>query len=755
MARGRFGRRRRSSGNLTALIAQLYREQRAAEDRVMFDAYQNGGKVDGKPVTDQRIRAYIAGRRDGFSKDDPLYDEWNNRLIQIDFRIGEDKVQLAFQQGKVGAGAVASFYRQQLRNIPQDSAFYREVAGRAADWAKSAAAAARGAARSRLNTALEAKWDGAQATADNYVQITAILTQAAQRAGLIAGNQTLTDADATDLEAFLKRGVPGPKGATITFDDWRRASVAAYKTYDVKLGIAKQLNRGTKELRAEKQRFLDRVLVRINTIDDRAKYEVAYDGFQEAAQDAGNNPRAILEAAQAYAATLGAIKATAEKSGNADPEFIGGLTNEINILTTGKPSGYTVADLQSTSTEGLRYSDGDETAANIARALSEAEALDTGAAFYGQEEFGGAFAVQYYPPGAKYDPFGRNGLDASQQEAIIDIGGKPTKVVLKGQPVFATGLIQTASAVSPRTVAMTGDRKLQNYGVAVGDSVVIDGKTVPVANLTSSQILRLLANGYVPASDPATQTPIGYVFTDPASKQTQYGVIQPDGSMVFTNTNPFGNSLLPSKSGLQMFTGSMPDPLAPASKPRLIPTPPQIQATNPSSILADESITAQQLLALAKSASSTEALRYAALAEERARNVAAEKAYMERGRQGNPSDRSLAGYLSQRGQDLAALGDMIRETGGLASAPKEYASAYAPPPLNPIGSRSSFALPPAPSVMPSSPQPAPVPADVYNPPPAPPAPNYGAPGAYYEPPLPEPDSTIQTTKKQKSGNIAL
>src|SRR6185437_14513007 len=104
----------------------------------MFDAWQNGGTFDGKPVTDSRILAYIQTRRDGFSKDDPLYSEWNNSLIQHKFSIGESKIGLAFKQGKVSAGAVANFYNQQLKSIPQDSQFYRDVAGRAAQWAKAA-----------------------------------------------------------------------------------------------------------------------------------------------------------------------------------------------------------------------------------------------------------------------------------------------------------------------------------------------------------------------------------------------------------------------------------------------------------------------------------------------------------------------------------------------------------------------------------------------------------------------------------------
>lgn len=685
MARGRFGRRPRAAGNLTALIAQLYREQRAAEDRVMFDAYQNGGKgIDGKPVTDAVIRRYIASRRDGFTKDDPLYSEWNNRLVQIDFKIGEEKVQLAFQEGKVGAGAVASFYRQQLRSIPQDSAFYRDVAGRAAQWAKSASAAARGRARSRLTKALEAKQTGVQATFDNYSRLTAILTTAAKRAGLIAGNQTLTDADATDLEAFLKQGVPGPKGTTITFADWQHASVSAYKAFDIQIGINKQLNRGTKELREGKQKFLDQVVVRVNTIDDRAKYEVAREAFEEAVTDAKGDPNAVIAAAQAYAATLGTIKATAEKAGTGpngvDAEFIGALGNELKILAGGNASGPTVTDLQNTTTEAISTGDAQELATLlnggtfgdrvVTGVVKDAEALAKGEAYFGQDAFGGGFQVKYYPPGAQLDPFGKNGLDASQQEALINIDGKPTKVVLKGQPVLAFGLVQP-------------------NGMPVGNEVLIDGRTVPVDNLSASQIQLLLANGFRTTEQPAT---VGFVFNDPVSKQTKYGVVQPDGSMVFTASNPFGSTLTPGQNGLMTFTSAQVDERG----EKVIVAPPVLAPpSDAAALLADESITVRDLLKLSETAqSTTDAAKYATLAEERARNVASEDRYMDRAG-GKATDRSLKVFLAQGLDNLAGLGDMIRQSG---TPPKEYASAYTPPQINPIGVRTPFLPPPAPSV---------------------------------------------------------
>ena len=105
--KGRFGRRHRTYTNLTVLIAQLMQQQRAAEDRVMFDAYQNGGLIDGKPVTDGMFLAYLRDRRDSIDKEDPLWEEWNNRYLQQKFNIAESIITTAFARGKASAGAVA------------------------------------------------------------------------------------------------------------------------------------------------------------------------------------------------------------------------------------------------------------------------------------------------------------------------------------------------------------------------------------------------------------------------------------------------------------------------------------------------------------------------------------------------------------------------------------------------------------------------------------------------------------------------
>lgn len=639
----------------------------------MFDAYQNGGNgLDGKPVTDQKMRAYIKGRRDSFSKDDPLYQEWGNRLIQLDFKIGEEKIGLAYKQGKVGAGAVAAFYREQLRHIPKDSEFYRDVAGRAADWAKAAGSAARGAARARLGKALEGKQKSIAQTWDRYSNLVNILTDAARRAGLISGNQQLTDADATDLQAFLAHGVAGPHGTTITFSDWQHATINAYKAFDDAIALNKQLNRGTKTLTKQKGEFLNENLLRVNTVDDRAKYELARDAFERAVNDAQGDPRAVLEAAQTYANALTQIKANAEKgtglTDKNESDFIGGLTNEINALTTGKGSGLSVHDL---------YNGGDnqdliDTAASIQKAQEDLKALQNGTAVYGQKEYGGSFSVIPLSPSGQLDPSGNGGLDKSYQKAVIDIDGVPTAVMLKGLPVQAKGLTDA-------------------NGAAVTE-VPINGQLVKVENLTNAEIADLLAQGYK-TTDSKT---IGYVFTQ--GGKTSYGVVQADGSIVYTQVNPFTGNLLGGKDGLGTFVGST---LGQDGK-TVVPAPPNLNPVSASNVLTDESVTPKDLLALAATADEGTKALLIAEADKKTKAAQAESDYMKRAKEGDRTGGApggegfLAGQLASVQATLKMMAETDTNSETFAAKPPSLApSTYGPPIVPTAPPPASPGTPPA------------------------------------------------------------
>lgn len=569
--RGSFGRRRRGgSTNLSALVASLLREQRQAEDRAIFDAYNSGGLYKGKPVTDERIVAYMEGRRDSFGssgKDDPLWDEWNNRIIQTKFSIGEQKIGLAFKQGRVGAGAVAAFYRDQLGKIPRNSAFYRTVAGRAADWAKSAASAARGAARGRATKGLRAKLNGQLESQQKYLALEAALTAYARRQGIISGSQELSDADATALQGMFDAGIYSGKDR-ITLLDFRQAAKDHYVALGGEINTRLALGQQAVEARNKRSRFLDETLVRLNAIDDRAKYEMAREVLIDKVGAANGDPYAIRAAYDAYAKSLKGIHevATAAGAENAnDPEFIGGLVNEFNAVTTGKNTGATVADIYDMDDE---VGNGKELAEDVGLLNDDLDKLERGTAYFGQTEPGGKLGVVDWPIGTGTNPLG---LDDSLQPSISNVNGERRIVYLKGEAVSASAIVDlnTGQAVDPTTL--------------------------------SAEALRAgLSNGSLEIE---TGGQIGFVFTNPVSGVVKYGVKDPaTGQMFFTDENPWTSAAINAGTGgLTVFgTGlverpdgrSVPD-LASVFNPN---KPVNIDTADP--LLSDTTVAPKDLLSL-------------------------------------------------------------------------------------------------------------------------------------------------------------
>jgi hypothetical protein len=141
--RGKFGRLPRQAPDLTGALVALIREAAAQLDSNMVDAWKNGGEVDGKPATDERLLEHFKMRRDQLSEDDPLWDEWDNRVKQYTFSIDESKLMVKWENGKVKQGDVAQFYRNWMAKTPKNTEFYRELSRNAGKWAASARAAGR------------------------------------------------------------------------------------------------------------------------------------------------------------------------------------------------------------------------------------------------------------------------------------------------------------------------------------------------------------------------------------------------------------------------------------------------------------------------------------------------------------------------------------------------------------------------------------------------------------------------------------
>jgi len=139
--RGRFGRRPRTSPDLTATIVAMAREYQSMRDRNILNSWDKGGKFEGRQATDQMLLKHLQDRKAGLDPDDPMYDEASQRLTEYTFAISNSKMELRYAEGKVSDAGMAAFYNKASRTLPQNSEAWRNMkmlAAQYADRAKSA-----------------------------------------------------------------------------------------------------------------------------------------------------------------------------------------------------------------------------------------------------------------------------------------------------------------------------------------------------------------------------------------------------------------------------------------------------------------------------------------------------------------------------------------------------------------------------------------------------------------------------------------
>lgn len=216
MARvGRFGRLPRASPDLSATIVSMLREYQAQVDANMVDAWKNGGKVDGKPVTDGRLLAHMRQRRDSLDKADPLWAEWNNRVLQYGFSIEESKMRVKWDNKTASAHDMAAFYKRWEQKTPNNTEFDRSLRSSYGQWANAASARSQSDAK-KLAAEKHQKWaDGvynAQVKTGNT--LSSDLVWLAKELGIIppGDSQSLKDtelsqADFTQLFDIVQDGV--------------------------------------------------------------------------------------------------------------------------------------------------------------------------------------------------------------------------------------------------------------------------------------------------------------------------------------------------------------------------------------------------------------------------------------------------------------------------------------------------------------------------------------------------------------------
>lgn len=150
MARtGRFGRLPGPGYDYSSIVGSLLAQYENARNANILSAWREGGKFEGKKVTDGRLLAWFKMRRDEYDKGDPEWDEWNQQITQFRYDIAEQKMMLQYARQNIGEGAVSRWYMKSAGQFPRNSQAWRDAMINAARYRKAAqekAAAARRAA---------------------------------------------------------------------------------------------------------------------------------------------------------------------------------------------------------------------------------------------------------------------------------------------------------------------------------------------------------------------------------------------------------------------------------------------------------------------------------------------------------------------------------------------------------------------------------------------------------------------------------
>jgi hypothetical protein len=112
----------------------MAREYQQTKDKNIVNSWEKGGKFEGRQVTDSVLLDHLKTRRDGIAKDDPLYDEMDQRLTEYTFTVDNSKQELKYAQHKVSDAGMAEFYGKWAAKLPVDSEAYRNMAKLAAQY---------------------------------------------------------------------------------------------------------------------------------------------------------------------------------------------------------------------------------------------------------------------------------------------------------------------------------------------------------------------------------------------------------------------------------------------------------------------------------------------------------------------------------------------------------------------------------------------------------------------------------------------
>ena len=204
--RGKFGRLPLAAPSLTNTLVSIAREMQNQRDQTLMDAWQKGGMFEGQKATDELVIAHWRQRLAAVDKNDPLYDTYKNTISQYEYSIAESKASTEYAQGKRSDTAMAQFYLDWAKRVPQNSEFWRVLQRDAAQFMQASKAKGKAAADQAKELAYQQSQNAdyqKNEAAGEY--ITNVLTQLARSNALIgAGSNTdLSQFDTHDPAAMM------------------------------------------------------------------------------------------------------------------------------------------------------------------------------------------------------------------------------------------------------------------------------------------------------------------------------------------------------------------------------------------------------------------------------------------------------------------------------------------------------------------------------------------------------------------------
>lgn len=373
MARvGRFGRLPTQAPDLSGQIVSMIEQYQNALDSNILDAWQNGGKFKGEKVTDRRILNWYRKRRDSYDKDDPEWDEWDNELWQMRFRVSNEKVMMQYRMGNIGEAAVARHYREWARKMPVKSSYYRNLMQSAGQFEQAASAGRAAASKAYDYEALMRRVRSHDDDVRAGERMFSIINDYARSYGFIEANETVFTtntfeaADISSLMANVSEDQYWPQiseyldkeygfGGTLTWEKLERATNRAIRGKKAQIAEYKKApGDWSSYITGLKNDIGD--LQQIKTLDDRMaayeKYVNAYNEWNEATMD-GTDPSSVMQPDAAYIKKLKTIRQ--DLLDNGMTAEAGDVLMEIEALRGN------VEAVQGTNNEALWQNGADET----------------------------------------------------------------------------------------------------------------------------------------------------------------------------------------------------------------------------------------------------------------------------------------------------------------------------------------------------------------------------------------------------------